>query len=127
MKIIDLNLLIYAVNQDVPHHEKARKWWENCLREKESIGLPWIVLLGFLRITTHPAIMPHPIIYRQASDTIDSWLAWEPTQIITTTNRHWDIVKQLITQTGTAANLTPISRYWPLQKTASCTPQTVTF
>ncbi|PID76055.1 MAG: hypothetical protein CSB23_00410 [Deltaproteobacteria bacterium] len=64
----------------------------------------------------HLAIIPHPITEHQAIDTIDSWLARELTQIIRTTNRHWDIVKQLITQTGTAANLTPISRYWPLQK-----------
>lgn len=106
MKIIDLNLLIYASNRDAPNYEKAKKWWENCLCGSESIGLPWVVLLGFLRITTHPAIMPHPITHHQAIDIIDSWLAWEPTQIIRSTNRHWNILKQLITHTGAAANLT---------------------
>jgi len=28
MKLVDLNLLLYAVNEDAPHHVTARKWWE---------------------------------------------------------------------------------------------------
>ena len=31
MKIVDINLLIYAVNRDTPHHSKAKKWLEESL------------------------------------------------------------------------------------------------
>jgi predicted nucleic acid-binding protein len=31
MKVVDLNLLIYAVNEDSADHEKARQWWVNPL------------------------------------------------------------------------------------------------
>jgi uncharacterized protein len=106
MKVIDLNLLIYAVNRDAPLHERARKWWESCLSGKESIGLPWIVLLGFLRITTHPGIMPAPLSPDQAMDIVDTWLAQEPVKILNPTDRHWDILKQLIRHMKTASNMT---------------------
>ena len=52
MKIIDLNLLIYAINQDAPNHEKAKEWWENCLSGTETIGRnsqePIIIKLQYL-------------------------------------------------------------------------------
>ncbi len=106
MKVIDLNILIYAVNADAPNHEKARIWWENSLSETETIGLSWSVLLGFLRITTNPRIMPIPIAYRQAIDTVDNWLKQAPVQLVTPTDRHWTILKQLLGHLGTAANIT---------------------
>jgi len=43
MKLVDLNLLIYAVNRDAPHHAAARRWWEDCLSGSEPIGLAWLL------------------------------------------------------------------------------------
>ena len=62
MKIIDVNLLIYAVNQDAPAHGKAKKWLESALTGTETIALPWIVLLAFLRLTTRPGLFQKPIL-----------------------------------------------------------------
>ena len=31
MILVDANLLIYAVDQDSPHHDKARRWLEEIL------------------------------------------------------------------------------------------------
>ena len=31
MKVVDLNLLLYAINVDAPQHERARAWWEETL------------------------------------------------------------------------------------------------
>jgi hypothetical protein len=106
MKIVDLNLLIYAVNQDAPDHSKAKAWWENALSGIEAIGLPWVVILGFLRITTNPKIMPGPLTHAQAIELVDDWLLQEPVQIAYPTDRHWDILKSLVLFFGTAANLT---------------------
>ncbi len=70
MKIVDLNLLIYAINRDAPDHAKAREWWENCLSGTETVGLPWVVILGFLRIATNSKIMPKPLTHSQAIEYI---------------------------------------------------------
>ena len=60
MILVDANLLIYAVDQDSPHHDKARRWLEETLSGTAETGLAWIVVLAFLRITTHPKIMRKP-------------------------------------------------------------------
>ncbi len=106
MKIVDLNLLIYAVNRDAPHHGQALQWWEKCLADTEFIGLSWPVILGFLRITTNGRIMPSPLSSDQAMDIIGEWLKCPVVRILSPTERHWNIFRQIIRPLGTAGNLT---------------------
>ena len=51
MIVVDVDLLIYAVNQDSPDHHEAKSWLETAISGTETMGLPWIVLLSFLRLT----------------------------------------------------------------------------
>ena len=106
MKIIDLNLIIYAVNDDAPQHESAKDWWEQSIAETETVGIPWVVILGFLRITTNPRIMPLPLAIDRALGLVNEWLNLPSIQIVMPTDRHWGIFQELIRQAGTAANLT---------------------
>lgn len=39
MKVVDLNLLPYAVNADAPEHASARTWCESVLNGEEQMGL----------------------------------------------------------------------------------------
>ena len=40
MKVLDLNLLLYAVNRDSPQHRPAKAWLEQTLSDEEPVGLP---------------------------------------------------------------------------------------
>ena len=106
MKIVDINLLIYAINKDTPHHPKAKKWLEDSLSSDEPFGFAWIVILGFLRIITSGRIMPNPLAPEVAMEMIDDWLKQPPSHTVVPTRQHWTIYKELLTPLGTAANLT---------------------
>lgn len=106
MKIVDINLLIYAINKDTPHHSKAKKWLEDCLSSDEPFGFAWIVILGFLRIVTNGRIMPSPLTSEVAIETIEDWLQQPPSVPIVPSHQHWSILKELLMPLGTAANLT---------------------
>lgn len=106
MKIVDLNLLLYAVNEDAVHHQPARQWWEAAVNGDEPVGLAWVVLLGFLRIATHPAIFPKPLDVESATGKVDAWLALDATRLVREKEEHWDVLRTLLTETGTAGNLT---------------------
>jgi toxin-antitoxin system PIN domain toxin len=106
MKIVDINLLIYAINKDTPHHLKAKKWLETSLSSDEPFGFAWIVILGFLRIITNGRIMPTPLSSEVALEIVDEWIRQPPSRIIAPTERHWSILKELLMPLGTAANLT---------------------
>jgi uncharacterized protein len=104
--VVDLNLLIYATNEDALVHEQARRWWENLLSSGEAVGLAWTVLLGFMRLTTNPRVMPRSISPEDAIAVIDGWLAQPSVSPLEPTERHWEILKELLSPLGTAGNLT---------------------
>ena len=106
MKIIDANLLLYAVNEDSPRHEQARRWLEGVLSGTESVGFAWTVLLAFLRLTTRAAVFPHPLQPGEAFDLIDSWLGQPCATIVHPTERHAELLRKLLLPLGTAGNLT---------------------
>lgn len=106
MILVDANLLIYAVNSDSVHHKAARRWLEKVLSGTTQVGLAWIVLLAFLRITTHPRIMRNPLHPNAALNYVDEWLAQPCVVGVESGEHHWPILRQLISAAGTAANLT---------------------
>jgi toxin-antitoxin system PIN domain toxin len=106
MKIVDLNVLLYVVNEDAVQHDALRSWWEAVLRNDEPIGLAWMVLLGFLRLSTNPRVFPRPLTAELASGRIDRWLTHPNIRMVLETEEHWRILGQLLDETGTAGNLT---------------------
>jgi toxin-antitoxin system PIN domain toxin len=106
MRIVDLNLLLYAVNSEAAQHERARTWWEQVVNDEEMIGLPWVVLLGFLRLSTNPRVFPRPLSASAAVAKVDAWLARDNVRVVREHDEHWATLKLLLGGTGTAGNLT---------------------
>jgi toxin-antitoxin system PIN domain toxin len=106
MKLLDLNLLLYAVNADAVHHQAAKQWLDTAMSEDEPIGLSWVVVLGFLRIATNPRILPTPLSVEQAISAIDAILAHPTARLVAPGDEHWRILKSMLSETGTAGNLT---------------------
>lgn len=106
MIVVDVNLLIYAVNQDSPDHRKAKAWLESAVSGTETVGLPWIVLLAFLRLTTRTGLFQKPLRVNAAFDLVDAWLQQPSVTVPEPTARHLQTMRDLISPLGTAANLT---------------------
>jgi len=104
--LLDANLLIYAVNSSSPHHHASRRWLEETLSGTTRVGLPWIVLLAFLRITTRGAIVERPLTPEGALAYVDSWLALPGVDLVVPGGHHWAILSNLLRTTGMAGNLT---------------------
>ena len=105
MKVIDLNLLIYAVDTSSPRHERARAWLEAALSGSETVALPWVVLLGFVRLSTRPSVFHDPLTATEALDIVDGWLAQPSVAVIAPGRRHAAVLRELLAQFGTAGNL----------------------
>ena len=66
MIVPDVNLLLYAFNSGSPHHDAARRWWEGLVNGTEQVGLPWAVIISFVRLATHPRMLTPPMTTAQA-------------------------------------------------------------
>lgn len=106
MRLVDLNVLLYAVNRDSVHHARAKPWLERTLSGEEAVALPWVVLLGFLRVSTHARVLPRPLAAEQALGVVDGWLERRNVVRIGPGDDHWRILRSLLAATGTAGNLT---------------------
>ena len=106
MKLLDLNVLLYAVNRDSPQHKRAKAWLEKLFAGDETIGLPWVVILGFLRITTSRRIFPEPLNIAGATAVVDDWIDHPLVVSVYPGAEHWSILRSLLAESGAAGNLT---------------------
>jgi hypothetical protein len=104
--IVDLNVLLYAVNRGAVHHGAALRWWETAVNGDEPVGLPWVVLLGFLRISTNPTVFPQALDPTAATAKVDGWLKLPPVRLLRETDEHWTLMRSLLAEAGVAGNLT---------------------
>lgn len=105
MIVPDLNLLIYAHNDMAPGHDIARDWWESLLRGSERIGLPWIVVCGFLRLTTQRTFYESPLTPEHAADTVSDWFAVPNVMPLNPGTQHLAILRRLLVEAGIGGNL----------------------
>ena len=106
MILLDANLLIYAIDADSPQHARARRSLEETLSTDTWVGLPWIVVLAFIRITTRAGVMRAPLSVEQAVGFIDDWLAQPYVVLVGPGDGHWPVLRNLLVTEGAGGNLT---------------------
>lgn len=105
MKLVDANLLLYATDTRSPRHVAARSWLEQQLSGDETIAFTWVVLLAFVRLSTHPQIFARPLSADRAFDVVGRWLRQPCVVIVHPGDRHVAVMQQLLRPFGTAGNL----------------------
>ena len=106
MKLPDVNLLLYAVDESSARHKLARAWVEEQLSGAETFAFAWVVLLAFIRLTTSSRVFRSPLTTSAALDLVDGWLAQPCVTVVHPTSRHAPVLRQLLEPLGTAGNLT---------------------
>jgi toxin-antitoxin system PIN domain toxin len=106
MILPDANLLLYAYDEASPFHEKARRWWENCLSGTEPVGLCPVVLFAFVRIGTHPRAYETPMSIRTAGGHVEAWLRRRVCQFIVMEEVDVAQAVELLRAAGTGGDLT---------------------
>ncbi len=106
MRLLDLNVLIYAVDQSSPRHDPARGWLDQTLSGSDTVAFAWQVLVGFLRLSTRSAVFARPLTVDESFDIVDGWLAQPCVTIVHPTDRHPSVLRGLLKPLGAAGNLT---------------------
>lgn len=106
MKLPDVNLLLYALDETSPHHARARSWLEDLLSGTEPAGFAWSVLLAFVRLSTRSQVFTNPLSPAESFDVIEGWLAQPCAILLHPTERHLAVLRGLVEPLGTAGNIT---------------------
>jgi len=105
MIIPDINMLIYAYDSTSPDHVKAKKWWEGALSGREPIGLPWVVLLGFTRLISHPTICTNPLSVDEIRGVVNQWMKGHHVRLLSPSNESCDRFFDLLSAARMGGNL----------------------
>ena len=106
MKLVDTNVLLYAVDADSPYNKQSLRWIEATLNAGPGMAMAWIVVVGFVRLSTRNGILRTPLTVVESLASVEDWLGHPNTQILHPGERHRDLLARLLLAAGTAGNLT---------------------
>ena len=100
MIIPDTNLLVYAYNLRAPQNRDAGLWLQRLLEGTETVGLPWEVIVSFIRIMTKPQVvtgLQQPV---DVVAVVEQWLSLDNVAVVEPGPRHLELVANLLTAVG---------------------------
>jgi len=105
MNLVDANVLLYAVNEADPKHDRSHAWLDGALNRGEIVGFAWIALLAFLRLSTRVDLFPRPLSVGAALERIADWVGHASSVVVEPTPRHLDVLTSLLAPIGAGGNL----------------------
>ncbi|MCP4591783.1 MAG: type II toxin-antitoxin system VapC family toxin [bacterium] len=107
MILVDANLLIYACIEEFPQHKAAKSWLDGRLNSTDRVGMPWASLLAFVRIASNPRFFEKPLPIKDAWRQVQGWLDLDTVWIPEPTERHREVLGEVLEHVGNNANLVP--------------------
>jgi len=107
VRCVDVNVLVYAHRPESQRHEEFRGWLDAARAADEPLGLADIALSGFVRVVTHPRVFREPTPVPIALDFVEALRTAPGSRMLTASERHWAIFRDLCTATGATGNRVP--------------------
>ena len=86
---VDANILVYASNDVDPAYEAAASLMLQLAEGPDIVYLFWPTILGYLRIVTHPSILPHPLTPNEATANIQRLTERAHVRSVGESNEFW--------------------------------------
>lgn len=106
MIIPDANLLVYAFNSSSPFHKAAAAWWEDTINSAAIVGIPWVVLLAFVRLLSSRTVVAQPYAAAELFELSDEWFEFESVLLLEPTKSTYLHFRDLMTSLGLPGTMT---------------------
>ena len=103
--LIDANILLYATDGSSPYHRAAHPWLESQLNGPRRVGLPWLSLWAFVRISTNPRATLRPLTPGQAWSIVEAWVDAPAAWVVEPGPGHREILGRLLVERDIRAGL----------------------
>lgn len=101
MKILDVNVLLYLSDSSSEFHGRVREFVDRAHASADVIALPWLSIVGFLRIATR-SVAGRPLMPQEHAEEFVSAMISRPNVLVIEPGaRHWKILTEL----GSAVDL----------------------
>lgn len=100
--MIDTNALVYAFQEDSPHHEAALEVLRFRVERPKGAVLAWQVLFEFLRVVTHPTVAERPAKPAEAGEFIAYLIGLPGVRILKAGSKHFTFYQEAAREIGGA-------------------------
>lgn len=97
MIVPDANLLLYAYDAKSDLQSRASRWLRQILSGPDTVGLTWLSVGAFLRISTNVNLGRSRLSMAIATGIVDEWLSRRAVRLIHPGERHWALLKEQLT------------------------------
>jgi hypothetical protein len=94
--LVDANVLLYAYHPRAEAHGRCRAWVERTFSGDEPVGIAWVTLLAFVRISTNPRVFEQPLLAGEALAAVASWLERPSVSVLEAGEACWEIFRKLV-------------------------------
>lgn len=115
---IDTNLLVFAVDESSPRHERARRLIEWIATGPQVVHLFWPALMGFVRIVTHPSIFARPLSAEAAEAAVERLIVRPHLRVGGELEHFWTAYRQTSEGVKPRGNLVPDAHLVALMRQA---------
>lgn len=100
MILLDVNVLLYAYDENSPFHKVAGDWLENLFNGDEPVGIPWVTIWAFVRVRTSLKGSERPATVEESLAVIREWLEQPGVAILEPGPRHIELLGRLCHSSG---------------------------
>ena len=104
---LDVNILIYASDKGSEYFTAASDFLETLAEGNEPVYIPWITVMSYLRIATHPRIFSAPLSAEEAEANMGAFLSLSIVRPINELDNFWSVYKEITSDKPIRANLVP--------------------
>lgn len=105
MILPDVNVLLVAHREELPDHEPIASWLTEVVNGARAYGMADLVLSGFVRLATHPAVFSPPTPLPVALDFAAAVRDRPNCVQVAPGARHWEIFTSLCERGSAKGNL----------------------
>lgn len=105
MRLVDVNVLLYAFRDAAPGHEAYRAWLESAIEADEPFAVAELVLSSFVRVATHPRVFDPPASLEEALAFADALRNVPNVVPVAPGPRHWQLFERMCRDGAARGNL----------------------
>lgn len=104
---VDTNVLVFAADASSSRQDRARHLLDWMAAGPRVVHLFWPVLLGFIRMATHPSIFARPLSAHEAESAVERLVRRPHVRVGGELDRFWDVYRRAGTGVAPRGNLVP--------------------
>ena len=104
---VDVNVLLYASDHESPFHNAAAAFLRERAEDPDIFCLRWPVIMGYLRLATHPRLFEKPLAPRAAVDNIAALLDLPRCRVVSEPERFLEMYRGVAVEVAARGNLVP--------------------